>query len=324
MTENNNNITPKVSVIVPVYGVEACLDKCVESILQQTYSDWELILVDDGSPDRSGVLCDEWAERDKRIKVFHKENGGVSSARNLGIEKAEGTWITFVDADDAIGPDTLEKCSKYFDIADVIRFSMKFIYSEDGKEFKDYIIPTLTHEEYLSRIVARETILGVCGGFYLRKTFVENNIKFDKNLVNGEDWVVLLQLVLLANDVAILPDTLYLYNKTNENSCTYTSSFTKSFSAIRALDKICSLLKEDGKTGFENSISRAKCELGYNFYASIILRSYKVSKEEINKYTKLIGITRKDIRNGSHSLKERVFLLFFCNRLGQTILKIIA
>lgn len=315
---------PKVSVIVPVYGVEACLDKCVESILHQTFSDWELILVDDGSPDRSGALCDEWAERDSRIKVFHKENGGVSSARNLGIEKAEGTWITFVDADDAIRAETLEKCASYFDKADVIRFSMKFVYSEDGKEFKDYVIPKLTHEEYLSRIVARETILGVCGGFYLRKTFVENNIKFDKSLVNGEDWVVLLQLVLLANDVSIMPDTLYLYNKTNENSCTYTFSFKKSLSAIRALDIISSLLRKAGKKGFENAISRAKCELGYNFYANIILRTNKVSKEEINKYTKLIGITIKDIRKGAHSLKERVFLLCFCNRIGQTILKTIA
>lgn len=312
---------PKVSVIVPVYGVEACLDKCVESILHQSYIDWELLLIDDGSLDRSGDMCDVWAGRDKRIKVFHKENGGVSSARNLGIEKAEGTWITFVDADDSIERETLEKCASHFDKAEVIRFSMKFIYSEDGKEFKNFILPVLSRDAYLSRIVARETILGVCGGIYQRHIFVENNIRFDESLVNGEDWVVLLQLVLQANNLAILPDTLYLYNKTNENSCTYRSSFKKSYSAIKALDKICEMLKKDGTIGFEKSISRAKCELAYNFYASIILRSYKVSKEEINKYSKLIGIARKDIWEGTHSLKERVILLCFSSRIGIKILE---
>lgn len=315
---------PKVSVIVPVYGVEACLDKCVESILHQTYSDWELLLIDDGSPDRSGAICDAWAKRDERVRVFHKENGGVSSARNLGIEKAEGTWITFVDADDSIGLETIEKCARHFEKADVVRFSMKFVYSEDGNNFKDFVLPTFSHEEYICKIIARETILGVCGGVYKRCLFVENNMRFDESLVNGEDWLVLLQLVLLAKEIVILPDTLYLYNKTNENSCTYTSSFKKSFSAIEALDKIIGLLKEKRNRNFEISISRAKCELGYNFYASIFLRTYKVSKEEINKYTELLGITGKNIEEGAHSLKERVFLLCLSNRLGQNILKTIA
>lgn len=312
---------PKVSVIVPIFGVEACLDKCVESILHQTYTDWELILVDDGSPDRSGTICDEWAERDKRIMVFHKENGGVSSARNLGIEKAKGAWITFVDADDAIDPQALEKCANFFDKADVIRFSMKYIYSEDGKEFKDFVLPVLTHDEYIARIVARETILGVCGGFYLRKTFIENNIRFDTSLVNGEDWVVLLQLVLLAKDLTILPDAFYFYNKSNEDSCTYTSNFEKSYSAISALDKIHRLLNEEGKNGFDDSFSRAKCQLGYYFYTNLIVGSFKVTREELKKYATLIGITKKDIVKGAHSFKECILLLCICNRLGQKFLR---
>ncbi|MDE6807819.1 MAG: glycosyltransferase family 2 protein, partial [Prevotella sp.] len=99
---------PKVSVIVPVYKAEKYLDRCVESILAQTYSEWELLLVDDGSPDKSGELCDIWSKKDSRIKVFHKENGGVSSARNLGIELAKGEWITFVDSDDWVDEKYLE------------------------------------------------------------------------------------------------------------------------------------------------------------------------------------------------------------------------
>ena len=99
---------PQISVIIPVYKVEQFLGDCIKSILSQTFSNYEIILVDDGSPDNSGKLCDEFAAGDSRIKVVHKENGGVSSARNKGIEIAEGEWICFVDSDDWVEPDYLE------------------------------------------------------------------------------------------------------------------------------------------------------------------------------------------------------------------------
>lgn len=101
-----------ISVIVPVYNVESYLDRCVQSIVDQTYSDLEIILVDDGSPDRCGSMCDKWAKRDGRIKVVHKENGGLSDARNVGIEIATGDYIGFVDSDDWIEPDMYEKLLK--------------------------------------------------------------------------------------------------------------------------------------------------------------------------------------------------------------------
>ena len=100
--------SPLVSVIVPVYKVERYLPRCVESILGKTYTNFELILVDDGTPDRSGVICDRYAEKDSRIKVIHKENGGVSSARNAGIDAAQGEWITFVDSDDWVAENYIE------------------------------------------------------------------------------------------------------------------------------------------------------------------------------------------------------------------------
>ncbi len=90
-----------VSVIVPIYNVEAYLERCVESILQQTYEHIEIILVDDGSPDRCGSMCEDYAQKDNRIKVLHKENGGLSDARNAGLEMAKGKYVLFVDSDDA-------------------------------------------------------------------------------------------------------------------------------------------------------------------------------------------------------------------------------
>ncbi len=103
---------PLVSVIVPVYKVEKYINKCLDSILSQTYRNIEIILVDDGSPDRCPEICDEYARKDNRVKVIHKENGGVSSARNRGIEESNGEYITFVDADDWIEPDMYEKMVK--------------------------------------------------------------------------------------------------------------------------------------------------------------------------------------------------------------------
>lgn len=96
---------PKISIIVPVYKVESYLHKCIDSILAQTFEDFELILIDDGSPDQCGVICDEYANKDRRIRVIHKENGGLSSARNAGIDIAKGDYIGFVDSDDWIEPD---------------------------------------------------------------------------------------------------------------------------------------------------------------------------------------------------------------------------
>ena len=90
---------PKISVIVPVYKVEEYLHRCVDSILSQSFTDFELILVDDGSPDNCGKICDEYAQKDSRVKVFHKPNGGVSSARNYGLDNAKGEWIAFVDSE---------------------------------------------------------------------------------------------------------------------------------------------------------------------------------------------------------------------------------
>ena len=93
-----------ISVIIPIYKVEEFLDKCISSVVNQTYYDLEIILVDDGSPDNCPIMCDKWAERDERIKVIHKVNGGLSDARNAGIQIAKGDFIAFVDSDDWIAP----------------------------------------------------------------------------------------------------------------------------------------------------------------------------------------------------------------------------
>ena len=102
------NQNPRISVIVPVYNVEQYLPRCVESILAQTYENLEILLVDDGAKDGSGAICDAYARQDERVKVIHKENGGLSSARNAGIDASTGEYLSFVDSDDWIEPDMYE------------------------------------------------------------------------------------------------------------------------------------------------------------------------------------------------------------------------
>ena len=120
---------PKVSIVVPMYGVEPFLNKCVDSLLAQSLHDIEIILVDDGSPDRCGEMCDEYAKRDKRVVVIHKSNGGLSDARNKGLDVAKGDYVMFVDSDDWI---ELETCSIIIGLAvkyevDVVSFGIQLV-----------------------------------------------------------------------------------------------------------------------------------------------------------------------------------------------------
>ena len=112
MSERAEIGRPEISIIVPVYQVEKYLNECIDSILAQTFTDFELILVDDGSPDNCPALCDAAAKRDSRVRVIHKQNGGVSTARNAGLDAAQGNWIAFVDSDDTAAPEYLEKMHK--------------------------------------------------------------------------------------------------------------------------------------------------------------------------------------------------------------------
>ena len=106
---------PLISVVVPIYNVEQYLERCIDSILHQTYEHLEIILVDDGSPDNSGAICDSYLSLDQRIKVIHKRNGGLSDARNAGLEMASGEFIAFIDSDDTIMPEMIEKLYERID-----------------------------------------------------------------------------------------------------------------------------------------------------------------------------------------------------------------
>lgn len=185
--------SPKISVIVPVYKAEAYLHRCVDSLLAQTFQDFEVLLVDDGSPDRSGEICDEYARQDSRVRVFHKENGGVSSARNLGLDNARGEWISFVDADDWVSNDFLYVDGSSADF-DVIEKSYKVVQGVSGKHrsynFRDKVLCN-QHDIFYFFINKRNNALWN----KLISSQLILNVRFDENVSIGEDFLFFLHII---------------------------------------------------------------------------------------------------------------------------------
>lgn len=183
---------PLISIIVPVFKAERYLSRCVDSLLRQTYSNIEILLVDDGSPDHSGVLCDKIALKDKRIRVFHKENGGVSSARNLGLKHAKGEWISFVDADDSVSEDFFQ-CN-YFDTIDIFQKSYKIIYEDKGECVSvDVVDKSLFTEEMIYTHFVRKRTNALWDKIIRRDVIADN--KFNENVLVGEDFLFSLSLI---------------------------------------------------------------------------------------------------------------------------------
>ena len=201
---------PLITIIVPVYNTEAYLPRCLDSILSQSFADFELLLVDDGSTDGSGLICDSYADRDGSIRVFHKENGGVSSARNLGIDKAQGEWLYFVDSDDELLPGGLSTLVD--NISDDVDVTMGGFESIDE-------LGNVTREATKSvnlRLSRKESVItlyrgqGCCGYFFLgytwqrlfRKSLVDLfSLRFDTSIAVKEDTLFVMQYVRRSNGI---------------------------------------------------------------------------------------------------------------------------
>lgn len=178
---------PKVSIVVPVYNAEKYLHRCIDSVLAQTYSDWELLLIDDGSKDASGSICDEYTTKDGRIRVFHKENGGVSSARNLGLDNAQGEWVTFVDADDYIEENFLKSFEGNLD-ADLVVGNADLVTNLTGRRRVLKSIPYGYYQDIRGVLSSylTELILRVPWAKFYRTRLI-SDLRFKEGMCLGED-----------------------------------------------------------------------------------------------------------------------------------------
>ena len=200
-----------ISVIVPVYNVEKYLDRCVKSILSQSFSDFELLLVDDGSPDRCGEMCDEYAKGDSRIKAFHKRNGGLSDARNFGIEKALGEYLMFVDSDDYIHEQMLETLHRLITENDAdlaVCSAMDVFEGKEVTQVREIREFTLNKTESYKYMLRGDGLRSACNKLYKRQTVGEVRFPVGKLYEDGFFTPQILQRV---EKTAVTSRPMYYY-----------------------------------------------------------------------------------------------------------------
>lgn len=300
-------MNPKLSIIVPVYNVEKYLEKCIHSILDQTFKDFELILVDDGSVDKSGIICNRYARRDNRIKVIHKKNGGQAAARNVGLNLVRGDYVGFVDSDDWIDPDMYkdlyESCIR--DNADISIIGLREV-NEFEIILNEYIPNDMSFSEILKRAYP-------CNKIFKKELFVNNNLSF----VEGrfyEDQELIPKLYVKCKKVTTVNKAAYNYLK--RNGSTTGSRDEKVLDNLWAYTQIKEYLMDEGlyaiyKPQFEKSVSYFK-----KFYMNILydyptIFFIKNMKRIISDFNKIGGLKVKDYLK--FTLKH---INFSCKKFG--------
>ena len=217
-----SNEETKISVIIPVYNVEKYLDKCIKSVVNQTYKNLEIILVDDGSPDNCSQMCDEWAKKDERIKVIHKANGGVSSARNVGLDNATGEYIAFVDSDDFLDLDYYEKMLEGVDFSkvDLVVSNTRRIDDETGvgnanNSFNKDYLNTNDIDEFCA-FVSEGFLPPIWNKIYKKKLIKQT---FRESILIGEDRIFNFNYLQNINNNVVIKNNLFYNYILYKGSC---------------------------------------------------------------------------------------------------------
>ena len=233
----------KVSIIIPVYKAEKYLKTCVDSVLSQTYKDLEVILIDDASPDKCGEICEEYAKKDERVKVIHKENEGVSKARNAGLEIATGDYVQFVDSDDYLDVTMTEKLVKAMenDKSDMVlsgfyEKNMNFervskAEEEPGVYSKEQILKNIMNNPYSFHY-------GVLWNKLFKRELLDS-VRFSSDMDFGEDFIFNLYYLKYVKNVSVIDEPLYYYIRFNTDSLMYIQAVGKKETAkyLRYLEK---------------------------------------------------------------------------------------
>ncbi len=260
-----------ISIIIPVYKVEAYLRKCLDSVVQQDLTECEIIVVDDGSPDACPAICDEYAQRFDTIRVIHKPNGGLSSARNAGIAQAKGKYIMLIDSDDYLEPDVLTSIKKllYENEADVTVLRAKTV--DDAGTIRDkvnYTIPkgNYTVNAYLSMLKAHPESVTFCAQFsiYRHEFLLENDLHFLEGIIHEDElWTV---QVLLKAQTICYSDLFFYYHYIRSGSIMHSSNGEKSARSLFIVCEQCAALFTEQK---ESDIGYLKDRMVYLFLQAI-------------------------------------------------------
>lgn len=289
-----------VSVIIPIYNVEKYLPKCLDSVINQTYKNLEIILVDDGSPDNSGKICDEYAKKDKRIKVIHKNNGGVSSARNVGLSETNGNWIAFIDSDDWIEINYIEILINVAirNNSDIVICGYNRVVGDNSEALNcDNTVRQYNKKKFLLYCLTPQTGFGFCHMKIIKKDIIKD-IKFSENLTVGEDALFNIMLSEnIKNDVSFVKKALYNYRINND-------SVVKKFDN-NYVSKYLKAIQINKKYLFENYQDLEIKQGYYNFAAFHVLLiavNYCFNKENKNQIECLKKVC--DIKEFKEAIKK--------------------
>ena len=289
-----------ISVIVPVYKVEPYLRECVDSILNQTFSDFELILVDDGSSDNCPKICDEYALKDSRIVVIHKENGGLSSARNAGIAIAKGKYLSFIDSDDYVESTFLERLVnaqiKYN--ADLVICSHKVTNSKNGitskiREYNQIVLDKYTFWHHKFNMEADNVV--AWNKLYKKELF--NNVRYPEGKIR-EDEFVIHRITDRCNRIVYLPSALYIYR---QNSASIMNNTDNQNKYIDYLEAIADRISFQCKKNYPQ-------EIIYLSFNNFLEMSYMIcclkskTKETVRKFKKIVACNNKIIKDNKIEL----------------------
>lgn len=275
-------MTPKISVIVPVYNVEKYISMCIDSILSQPFTDFELILVDDGSTDCSGQICEEYAIRDKRVRVKHVENGGPSKARNLGLSYATGKWVMFVDADDWLDINTFDVLNSDLASAEIIYFGYRRVYPTYTKQNIPNSVPVITSLEKIDielekLITSKEQYFGFSvNKFFLRSIIETHQIRFPEDLIVREDEVFTLRYIKHIESFSVSATVPYNYRMLD-------SSLSHASDKYRCYKKLAAIVESELESFPYKNSRIAFIDKCMSYYLSAICESIQFGVGELSE-----------------------------------------
>lgn len=279
---------PEISIIVPVYNTERFVSKCIESILGQTFEDFELILIDDGSTDQSGDICDKYATKDSRVKVIHQKNTGVSAARNRGLDVAQGNYLYFVDSDDYLESNALEIIYPYFFDSDIDMVCFGFQYRDENYNLirlNEYTQKVLIREELIEEFFKSPNRLnGSCWNKIFRKEKI-SALRFDETVSYSEDWIFLFEAIYCCRQGITIPYCLYNVIE-REDSTTRKNVINGMYNIVLGFERLYRKVLDTNKS--LESLALNKLIDSIILYIRFIKHEAGLKKIRYHKYTFLL------------------------------------
>jgi glycosyltransferase involved in cell wall biosynthesis len=300
------------SIIVPIYNVEKYLEKCIKTILSQTYKDFELILVDDGSPDKCGIICDEYLKLDNRIRVVHKKNGGLSSARNAGLKIATGEYVAFVDSDDWIEKNMYKKLYREAkkNNGDIVQCKFLKVNEEYTQINNNKIgnINIINNLEALNNLYNERYIETVVTWNKIYRRCLFDNIIFPEGKIH-EDEFTTHKLLYKANKVVLIDEELYYYRQT-PNSIMNSGFNIKRLDGLEAISQRMEFFKQiRNKDLYEKTLRKYEYILKKNYFmCESSLHNKNILKKIRTMYKDVFS---KYILSNKTKIKEKIMSIIF-------------